>query len=162
MNFHDWGSSLRFVESAKDHLIERGSTAFATDYSILRQPSQSFSTSFKNQKFSTREATQIPREFLRNVLCSGPCGLLDVWFVKDGSFLHDTNTLLIEGCSREIGEYQDWTTGTLSHNVRNRSENVFDFRSWTEGKVYQKNLLTPMSDETNTVGHVSMYFLLLA
>jgi hypothetical protein len=46
------------------------------------------------------------------------------------------------------------------HNIGKCSEGLFDFSSWTIGQVDEKNLLALMTDEPDTVGHVSANFLL--
>src|SRR5260370_1863353 len=62
-------------------------------YSVLHEPSQSFLAGFKGRKFATGKALHVLGEQLRKVLCSHPCGSLDIGFVEDRCFLHNPSVV---------------------------------------------------------------------
>src|SRR5258708_9909623 len=103
---------------------------------VFRQPCQSFVAGLESGKLAAGEATQALSERMRKVLCSHPCGFLDMRLVKNGALFHGLNGFLVHGCSREIGQDQYRIARKRSHNFGNCPANLLDLSRRPVRKIH--------------------------
>src|SRR6202451_3416189 len=130
-------------------------TPVVEERSVLDEPGQSLCARLKHRKLTAREFAQVFyhvfREHGRDLRFSRQRGFLDIGFVKDRSFFHNSRGFRVKRCPAEVGKYQHRSFWMGHHQIGNSPENLFHLARRAICQVYQEDLLSLIEDDRKTL-----------